>query len=181
MRKALTQLLSDAERYIIIIRRSRTIWESGDAQAPELTLFEEDPIAFDNELDPRFVRSRRVTIVLVDKARGIAEINLTARSWRILQESSTIRQRLITFNAELITGSRGRFITSNYANLILTTPLWCFVLAYLIWTVSSVNNFNWFYGKNIDATGPGPAIPDGLTHFATTMFALWPAFLVSRN
>lgn len=179
MRKALQQLLANTERYIIIIRRSGTNPETGDAQDRDLTLFESDQVDLASRLDQRLLRSRRVTIILAEQGLGVARINLTSRSWAILQDSPSLRDRLTSFNSELIAGARSRLITSGWAAAMLFAPLWSSAVLFLIWSISSAKNANTFWGTaNPHKPNNFPPVPQWLHGYWHAVLYLWPVFVI---
>jgi hypothetical protein len=159
MKEALRQLLSDSERYLIMVKRSRTSWETGQLQEQSLTLFENDSIELTNSLDPRLLKSRRVVIVLSDKDRGVLQVNITDRTWEVLQESPSIRQRLISFNSHLIEGGRTRLISVGSAVSTLLFPIWASLVAYFVWSIEDPKSRNYFFGRK---TCPSYCLREGI-------------------
>lgn len=182
MKVALQQLLTDTERYIIVIKRSSTNWETGEPQGPDLTLFETDPIDLVSALDPRLLRSRHVTVVLADRNNGVAKIDITLRSWQLIHDSPSIRDKLTIFNSDLISGGRAPLIRPSVAVLIFVAPLLSYLLLFVIWSYSSAT-----IRKAIDNLQPGSPdyiatlnrlVPPWLDHYLHTALALWPACIV---
>jgi hypothetical protein len=183
MKEALRELLKDTDRYIFMIKRSRINRESGQAQAGELTLFENDSIELDSALDPRLLRSRQAAVLLVDKDRGIAKVDITGRSWEVLQDSALLRERLIAFNSKLIKGGRARLISAGYVALVSLFPLWSSFVLFIAWTVSSARNRYLFYNSASSHVNPNPKQPFPVppphwlgSYFKAVIF-LWPVFL----
>jgi hypothetical protein len=183
MRKGLQQLLADTERYTIVIRRSGTNPETGETQDKSVRLFESDQIDLTNGLDQRLLRSKRVIIVLAERDRGVARIDLTARSWEILQGSTLLADRLAAFNSELVAGARSRLTTASSAGAILFAPLWSFALLFIIWSMSSSKNENAFWGTNNTyntrtKTYKFPPLPEWLHGYWHAVLILWPVLVV---
>jgi len=137
MRAALLYLLKDTERYVITVKRPRFNWETGRDQSPGLTLYENDTLDLATVLDPRLSRSRRVLVLVTDKEKGTCQINLTAREWEVWNDSPQLRDKLTSFNQQLIAGARSRIITAGVAGWILFTPVWSSFLIGIIWSFSS--------------------------------------------
>lgn len=177
LKAALKTLLDDTERYIITIKRSSFNWDSGKNQEAELTIFEGDQLDLADAVDPRLLRSRRVTVVLADKGNGVAKIDLTARSWEIVGGGSAMREKLISANAQLLDGVRSRFITPGYIALTMLAPLWSVLLVLASWTLASprtrhLSNANPYNQAAFNASFP--QWTDTYTHAA---FILWPIFI----
>jgi hypothetical protein len=180
MRAALLFLLKDTERYIITIKRPRFNWETGRDQSPGLTLYEDDVLDLSTALDPRLSRSRRVNLLLTDKASGTCEINLTARSWEVWIDSPSLRDKLISFNQQLIAGAHSRLVTAGIAVWIFFTPMWSSFALVAIWSLSNRRGRQLSFKSNSPASQAAfqKAVPQWIYHYIHTIFALWPVFIV---
>lgn len=164
MRDALNQLLANTERYILVIRQPRTNWQTGKSQDTGLTLFESDGIDLTAAIDPRLLRSRRIVVILSDRKNGTARINLSSRTWHIMQDSPAIRERLIAFNSSLMLGKRGRFVRPGWAWSAFSAPLWISFIVFTIWTVADKKERHYLY-SNVPASAPAPPTPHWLGEF----------------
>lgn len=174
MRAALSELLADTKRYMIIIKLPRVNWETGKSQHTQLTLFEGDPVELGEAIDPRLLRARRVSIILADDSNGVLEINITRRTWRILQDSSALRDKLIDFNSQLISGRRTRFISPGWACIVLFSPAWGIFLAALVFLLGTTAGRK-FVGSQSNV--PTPPVPDWVHNMALTLVVCWPFFI----
>ena len=117
MREALGQLVMDTERYTLLIKLPRTNWRTGKSQDTDLTLFESDGIDLVTTIDTRLLTlTSRYWAILSDRVNGTVQINLSKRTWSIIQDSPAVRDKLINFNSKLIQGKRGRFIGPGWAS-----------------------------------------------------------------
>jgi hypothetical protein len=132
MRGALSNLLAQTDRYIIAIRRP-SVSDTGLDQTADLVLDERDELDFSQGIDTRLLRSRRVTVFLVDKNSGVAKIDLTRRNWEIWQGSGSLRNSLAEMQHAISTGGKSRWLTTNGVNVIFwaTTIVW--FVSHLIW------------------------------------------------
>jgi hypothetical protein len=179
MRAALLYLLNDTERYIITVKRPRFNWETGRDQSPGLTLYENDTLDLATVIDPRLSRSRRVLVLVTDREKGTCQINLTARKWEVWIDSASLRDKLISFNQQLIAGARSRIITTTMGVWILLTPAWSSLLLTVIWSLSSrrVNQLMTQPSTPANQAALDKVTPQWLPNYVHTVFALWPVFL----
>lgn len=91
---ALRVLTIGCERYIIIVNRSWSDWLGKKGERPEHVLFETATLDFDQGLDDRLRKSRKVRAIVVDKDGGVVEVDMKARTWRILAESDRAGRRI---------------------------------------------------------------------------------------
>jgi hypothetical protein len=176
MRDAISQLLANTERYIVLLKLPRTNWQTGKSQNTTLTLFESDGIDLTSAIDPRLLRARRVAIVLSDRQKGTARIDLSKRTWEVWQDSPTIREKLIEFNSKLILGKRGPFVTSGWAWSALLVPAWTWFIAFTIWSVADKKNRHY-----LSTNTPGqkaPPTPHWLHIFFSAALLSWPFWIL---
>ena len=175
---ALAGLLYDTERYLVVARLPRFNWETGQPQDPQLILSEADAVDFTAKLDPRLLRAREANIVLVDKAQGIARIDLTRRSWEIWLDRPGLRQRLTEFNQQLLRGAHSRLWGSaGYVLLMFFAPLISYVAAGLIWTVASAKGRRVFWGAPVKQSVKNASLPHWLSPFGRDIVLIaWPIF-----
>ena len=119
-------------------------------------------------------------VILADREKGIAKVDLTARSWEILNNGSSIRDKLISVNTQLLKGVRSRFIfiTPGHITWTILTPLWSSILLFIIWGLS---NSRARYLINSNAPNSQAAldalVPHWIDSYVRTMLILWPLFL----
>ncbi len=94
MRQAIVSLLTNTERYSIMIRQAPINRETRDPQASELVLLDKDALDMTDHLDVRLRFAREVNIVLMDKSRGTVLIEFPRRSWRVMADGKDLRDRL---------------------------------------------------------------------------------------
>lgn len=177
LRAALQTLLADTERYIITVKRSSFNWDSGKDQNTEFTMFEDEKLDLVDAIDPRLLRSRRVTIVVADKEKGVAKIDLTARSWEIVSSGSAIRNKLISANVQLLEGVRSKFITPGYIAMTMLAPLWSSLLLIIIWSFVSSRGRHLNDAKPFSQAAFNAAVPHWIEVYARTLIILWPLFI----
>lgn len=129
LRIGLKNLLSNATRYTLVIRRSSFNWDTGETQVPELVLFESGHLSLDATLDPVLLKSRRVLLLLSVSDGGTARINLSTRQVSVWADTLELRRALESFNQHLRSGARSRFITPGWALFVAVIPvLWVILL-----------------------------------------------------
>src|SRR5664280_542230 len=182
MSKAHRSLFRSSQRYFVVVTRSGLNWDTGDLQSPTLLLTESDDIELEN-LDPRFLKARRIEITSMLTDGGLLRLRLDWASpskWEVLNESPQTRTALRAFDDALKEGIRSRLLV-NGPFLLAVLVCWPF-----IWRVASRSLVLFLdpgYRKYVNAT---PAYRQGHTEVvpwwvsATWRLAIysWPATLL---
>ncbi|MEU4328979.1 hypothetical protein [Nonomuraea dietziae] len=119
---ALRALTIGCERYIIIVNKSWSDWLGKKGERPEHVLFETDALDFDQGLDGRLRKSRKVHAIVVDQDGGVVEVDMKARTWRILAESDQVRKRIREVDDALREGLHPQRFSSTAAAWIAVAP-----------------------------------------------------------
>lgn len=173
MSRALKTLLADTERYVIAVSRPRFSWRSGKAQEPAIIIYDGDPLALDDQLDPRLRASRQVIILITQDDGGVAEINLTSRTWGAWNSTPALTKRMLSVNQCLLDGARTRLIGALPAILMFSAPIWLDAVAFFTWAFSSPAARNQVFGKTSNVI-----TPHWLSVYISALFHLWPIFVL---
>jgi hypothetical protein len=171
MGRALNMLLEGTRRYTFVIKRPRINWETREVQERFLVLRESDSVDLEPDLDRRLLRAREVRIFVELEDDGVAEIDLTLRSWVKWAESPNLREKMVEFNRSLIQGARTWWLSLNGAGAMVGLPILFLVV---IW-----GSYVQLDSDARNALSNNQTIPDPPSWIATLLLATFVVWIVA--
>jgi hypothetical protein len=172
MTEGLAELFAALKRVTVIVTRSSFNWEIGQAQAPNLALFEDEQLIVDKIIDPRLLRAKRVVILATASDGGTAMLDLTGRSVQMLADTSEIRRVVSSFNGHLLRNSRSKWLTAAGGWTLSLLPLAAIFIGYIVDTIVNPRNRRAIYDVNTNQK-VGKFQPDiWLLSFARVMLVI---------
>lgn len=175
MSSAINNLLSDTQRYVIVVNQKGRNRQSGKPQSPVEIINEGEPVALGGRLDTRLRYSRGVKILLVQDDGGVGAVDLSLRTWESWSRSSSLTTRMLSFNRSLLEGACTRFVGPSPALLAMLAPVYLCAIAFFSWALSTPSNRR----AAFDTTSATQNIttPAWLTDFLSISIHLWPVFI----